>query len=330
MPFDGVANDSIRFSKGKRWDWDRDYKFSPVDRLDAAENAFLDRQLRHMIPRVFVREYARINARSIFPVYFANDPGAETVSYEEITEYGEAEIVRDYADDAPLAEVKSTEEPSRVRSIRAGAQWTIQEVRAAAKAGSDLNVRKTNAARDAMLRKENRIAFLGDADFGLRGLFSAETLTNIPRDTAAATFAAGTAAANLGELHDLANAVPANTEDIEFPDTMLLPPSQYDRISVQKLGSEGDAPTVFNDFIATNPHIRTIIRVRELAGVGTGGTDVAVAYKRDIDKLRLVVALDLEQFPPERRNMVVRVEYHMRTGGLIVHKPLSIRILEGI
>lgn len=326
MPFDP----KIRFDQGgaaEHFRFDRDFTFVPIDRLDAAENAFLERSLRHMIPTMFRREYAKINARTIFPVYFANDPGAETISYEETEEVAEAEIVRNYADDAPLAEVKTDEFDSKVRSVRAAAQWDIQEIRAAAKANRPLSQRKTNAARDAMFRTENRVAFQGDADFNLVGLFSD---ANVPRDTAAATFAAGSAAANLQELHDLANAIPANTEDIESGGVLCLPPTQFDLVATQRLGTTGEGPMVLQDFLATNPHVSQVFRVRELAGAGTGGVDTALIFDRNIEKVRMNVALDLEQFAPERRGMVVRVEYHMRIGGLTIPRPLSMRILEGI
>lgn len=330
MPFDGAPN-RLRVSQGKRFDWKRDFEFYPVQRLDAAANVFFERELVHMIPQIFMTEYAKINARSIFPVYFANDPGAETITYRQTTEYGDAEITHDYANDAPLADVESAEFDTKVRSIRSAAQWSIQEIRAAAKAGRAgmLDRAKAESARDAMLRKENEIAFLGDEDFGLVGLFSDETITGIPRDSAADTIANNTADENLALLHDTANDIPADTEDIEAPDTLLLPGRQYDRIAVQRIGPDtGD--TVLAQFLRTSPHIRNVVRVRELRGIGTGGVDAMVLFKRDITKLRMNVALDLEQFAPERRGMVVKVEYHMRVGGLTVHRPQSIRIVEGV
>jgi hypothetical protein len=327
MPFDPRTPNSIRAGAPRqRFDWNRDFQFAPVRVLNAAENVFFERELRHLIPGMFMREYAKINARTIFPVYFMNDPGAETVSYRQGDETGEAEIVSNYADDAPNAEVFTTEHDSKIRSVRASAMWNIQEIRAAARAGVPLEQRKTNAARDAMLRKENRIAFFGDANYGLKGLFSD---TDIPREDATQTFAAGTADENLEELHELANDIPATTEDIETPDTLLLAPVSYDRLATQMLGDNRDK-SVLEVFLRTSPHIRTVVRVRELAGAGTGGVDVAIAFRRDIDKMRLVVALDVEQFPPERRGMAISVTYHMRVGGLIINRPKSIRIMETV
>ena len=47
-------------------------------------------------------------------------------------------------------------------------------------------------------------------------------------------------------------------------------------------------------------------------------------------KLVMNIPLDLEQFPPQVRDMVTRVIYHERFGGVLIKKPLSIRIAEGI
>lgn len=324
MPFDPTTS-KVRVSKGVRFDWKRDFQFQPVDRLDAATNIFFERELKHIIPGLFKTEFAAINARNIFPVYFANDPGAEFITYEQSTEYGEAEIVADYAEDAPTVEVGLTDFDTRVRSIRIAAIWNIQEIRAAARHNRPLERWKADTARDAMMRRENRIAFYGDTDFGLKGLF---TDPNVPRDSSGGLFSGLTGAQMLDELHDHANATPALTQDIERPDTFLIPPAQYDLASTTMVGTNDR--TVLSLFLEQSPHIKTAVRVRELAGAGTGGVDTIVSFKRDIRALRMNVALDLEQFPPERRGMAVKVEYHMRVGGLTIHKPLSIRILEGV
>lgn len=330
-----MLNQNIRANRPgtKRFDEARDTKFVPVDRLDAAENAFLARQLKHMIPGVFMREYAKINARTIFPVYFANDPGADEIGYEYVEEYGEAEIVTDYGTDAPLAESVTSEHFSKVRSLWAAAQWSIQEIRAANKAGTNLQERKAGTARDVLIRLENQLAFRGDPRFKIEGLFtetSGTAASLIPRDTAGGTIASQTAAQNLAMLHSMANDTADATDDIDIPDTMALPPAQYDVISTQKLGTLGQSPTVLSDFLEHSPHIRQVLRVRELRGGGSGGEDVAMVYQRDIKKVRLNVALDLEQMSPERRGMAVRVTYHMRSGGLTIAAPLSIRLLEGV
>lgn len=309
--------------------WDSAWSKQPdvVAHLDAAESLFLERQLRHIIPQMLVTEYAEINARKIFPVYFANDPGAETYSYERVDERGEAEITTSYANQPPTAEVLTGEHPGKIRSLWSAAQWNIQEVRSAAKANRNLNERKTNAARDELLRLENRIAFHGDTDHGLNGLFLDPL---IPREDADDLVVNNTPTENLAMLHEAANDIPAATEDIYKPDTLLIPPRAHDFLVTQRLGTNGEGPNVLATFLSDNPHVRNVIRVRELQGADSNGNDCMIAFRRNMETVRLMVFLDLEAWPIERTAGVFRQIYHMRTGGLCIHAPQAFRIIEGV
>jgi hypothetical protein len=55
-----------------------------------------------------------------------------------------------------------------------------------------------------------------------------------------------------------------------------------------------------------------------------------IAYDRNPSKLRMQVPLDIEQLAPTQHNMVVRVLWHMRIGGLTIHKPRSVHIVTGV
>lgn len=331
MPFDGRPQ--IRFDAGVRFDYARDYHYRPVERLDDAENAFLDRELRHLMPVAIQREYTALNARIVLPVYFANDPAATHVAWEYSEDTGDAMVGSDFTEDAPASETSTREYESPVTHIRAAARWSIQEVRAAAKANRPIQARKVNTARDRMLRRENTIAWKGHAKTDVPGFFRQPTrpgFVAVPRDNAGQTILAGTAQQNLDELHDFVNAVANESEQIFMADTLCIPPVQYDHLARQKIGTLGDAPSVLKDFLDNNPHIKTVLRVNELATCGPGDTPVLTCFKRDIDVVRLVVAYDIEQFEPERRGMQIRVEYHMITGGTLILQPNACRILEDV
>lgn len=302
-------------------------QWQPVAGLDAAANGFFQRQLIHLIPGMFETDYFRLNARMAFPVYFGNDPGAASIAWRTSDEYAQAEIVADYANNPPMAETSGDEIESKVRGIWQGYQWNIQELRAAAKAQEPLTENKMAAARRAMLRRENAIAWNGDSRYRIEGLF---TDSDIPRDTAGTTFkGAASAAAVVTALHNLAHAIVDNTEE-EEPDTLALPTEQFNYCAATRVGTDGNAPTILQDFLQNQTYITSVIRVRELNGAGTGGVDVAVAYERNINKLRLNVMLDVEMWPQYRRHALTQGTLHMRTGGVLVHRPLSVRMLEGI
>ncbi len=308
------------------------YPDGGLDRLDAAENAFFQRELEHIIPELFETDFARINARNIFPMDRSAGPAAETITYRQFTKTGIAKIISDYANDIPLANVFGEEFTASVRSAAIAVKWSIQEIRAAARTGRPLDRQQAEAAREALLRLENDIAFNGDASHNLVGLF---TDPNIPTATAPnggggfPQWSTKTAAEILLDMNNVANQISEVTLEVEAPDTILLPTEQFNLVASTNVGTGTDT-TILRYFLNNNPYIREVMSVRELDGAGTGGVDVIVAYARNPSKLRMNVPLDVEQLAPQEQDLCIKVPYHMRIGGLQVIKPLSINILEDI
>lgn len=309
-------------------DLDQIIQHAEISRLDAAENRFFQRELEHIIPELFEFMHARITARQFFPIDTSAGPGAESITYRQITKTGIAKIISDYAADLPLAGVYGEETTGRIRSAAIAAKWSIQEIRAAAKAKKPLDREQAEAAREALLRLENDIAFNGDAKRNLIGLFTDPNIpvTVVPNGgSGTPQWSTKTPAEILADMNSFTNSIPATTGDIEAPDTMGLPVAQYNLIHSTDAGI-GNGQTIAKFFLANNPYIKTLNRHRELAGAGPGSTDVMVCYEKNKRKLRLNIPLDIEQLAPQMRGLCVYVPYHMRVGGVTVTKPLSVNI----
>jgi hypothetical protein len=190
---------------------------------------------------------------------------------------------------------------------------------------------QAEAAREAMLRQENNIAFSGDATHGLVGLF---TDPNIPTVTvvdpgAGTEWTAKTGRQMVDDMCSCVNAIPENTGDVEAPTRLLLPTAQYNLAHCTRM-EDGTDTTALNYFLQNNPYVREVMPVRELTGAGTGGADVMVAYDPQLSKLRMNIPMEIEQLPPQEIDTCVKVIYRLKSGGLTVHKPLSLNICEGI
>jgi len=299
--------------------------------LDAAQTLFFKRELEHIIPELFEFEHARINARKIFPIDRSAGPAAEVITFRQITKTGVAKIISDYADDIPNVNVFGEEFTGKVRSLAVGAKWSVQEIRAATMAGRPLDRQQAEAARETMMRKENAIAFQGDAKHGLVGLF---TDPNIPTATVVdpgggTEWVNKTAEQILTDMNSCANSIVETTGDVEVPNTLLMPTEQYNLISTTNAGMGTDT-TVLTYFLNNQPYIKEVMNIRELDEAGTADADVMVAYDRNASKLRMNIPLDLEQFAPQEKGLCISVPYHMRVGGLTVTKPHSLNICEGI
>ena len=308
-------------------------QYAILSSLDTGENAFFARDLEYKIPEMLKFEHGRISARTVFPIDRRAGPGAEVITLRQMTQVGAAKITTDYGNDIQLAEVFTEETKTNVRSITAAVQNTIQEIRAAALAGQPLDRDKTDAAREAMLRKENEIAWQGDATHGLAGLF---TDTNIPRFTVPAgvggvTWALKTGDEMVADMGLTVNPIASNTRGVEAATHLLIPRAQYNLAAEARL--DGIDATALEYFAKVSPYIsgmENIIPVDDIAGLGTAGVDTLIAYDKNPSKIVMNIPLDIEQFPPQLRDMVARTIYHMRNGGVLVKKPLSLRIGQGI
>lgn len=301
--------------------------------LDADETIFFSRELEHVKAKSYDVLYAELKARSLIPVSREANPGAETIRYEQYDQVGLAKLINSYSDELPRADLKGKEFVSIIKSLGASYGYALQEIRAARMAGKPLEQRRANAAKRAILQKENTLAFLGDSDANLGGLF---TNANVPAYVLPAdgtgsttTFSTKTADQIIRDLHGIANSIPQATKGVEQPDTLLLPIEQYHLIASKKVGVDSNM-TVLKFFMETTPYIKMVGWVNELDGAGAGGLDRMWCYKRDPDKVTLEIPQDFEQLDVEQRNLEFVVPCHSRMGGVLVYYPLSMAYADGI
>ncbi len=327
--FDGTPQ---RFSgRGQdRFDFKEHFHYGQLHNLDAAQNVFFQRELEHIIPEMFEKQFAMINARSIFPIDRSAGGAVKSITWRQFTKFGQAQIIADYGDDINLVNVEGEEFTTPVRGLAVGAQWSIQEIRESQRENRALDRMFADAARETMLRTENAATFNGDGAFGLQGLASAGTgIPQIAVPTGAWLTGATPADDIIADLNFLANTIVETTGDVEIPDTLILPTRHYNQI-VERPRSTTSDTTILQFFVGNNPYINEVIPVRELdTAFGVTGP-VAMAYRRDPSKIRMQIPLDIEQFAPQEHGLNVRVLWHMRIGGLTVHKPGSLLIGTGI
>lgn len=301
--------------------------------LDANESVFFQRELEFVKSKSYDVQYPELKARSLIPVSFEAGPGAETITYEQYDQVGMAKIVSSYADDLPRADIKGKEFTSRVRSLADSYGYNIQEIRAAKMAGKPLEQRKSNAAKRAMMQKEDAIAALGDAGHGLLGLVNHPNIssTTLPADgTGASTLWANkTPVQILRDLNKVANFIVENTKEVEMPNTLLMPVEKYNYISSTPIGDNADK-TILKFFLENSSYIKEVIPWNKLKAAGAGGLDRMIAYDKNPEKLTLEIPQDFEQLDVEQRGLEFLVPCHSRCGGVIIYYPLSVAYADGL
>lgn len=302
--------------------------------LDADGGFFFQRQLEYIKARSYDVQYAELPARMLFPVSNEAGAGATTITYRTYDQAGSAKIINAYADDLPRADVAGQETTIPIRSVGVSYGYNIDEIAASQMVGGSLDQRRANAARRANEQVVNDTAFFGDAEFGLPGFFSNP---NIPKGNVVDP-GGGTEWINktpdqiLFDINDIFADVYETTKMVEKADTLLLPVAQWSYIMSTPRSSNSD--TTIAQYVAQNsPYLTSVddmIPVNELAGVGTGGVDVMVAYTRNPDKLQLEIPVELEMLPVQQEGLEFIIPGRSRLAGLNVYYPLSASIGEGI
>jgi hypothetical protein len=300
--------------------------------MDANESVFFNRELDRVKASSYDVQYPELKGRSMVPVNSEADPGMEYVRYEQFDEVGVAQVVASYSDVIASADVKGQEFVSPVKGYATSFKYNLQEIRASARAGKRLEERKAKAARGAWERALDTVIWNGDSTHGLLGLLnqpSANTCTLASDGTGGlATWASKTPDQVVRDLNAMAFCGVNLTNEIEIPNTMLLPPTADQFISSTRMG-DGSDKTIKEFFLGQNEYIKTIKTSIKLETAGSGSTRRAVIYNPSPDKLECVVPQEYEMLDPERDGFSWKTICHARTGGVLAFYPMSITYADG-
>lgn len=316
---------------------------TPGMHFDSAEDAsvFFARELDFVKAQSYDVEYPEFTALKLFPMSSEVDPGAETVTYYSYDKVGLAKIISNYATDLPRADVKGKPTTAIIKSIGDSFGYSIQEMRASRMAGKSLDTRKAEAARYQIDYLNNKIAWNGDAETGLRGVLSTDN--DIPLYALAngasgkTTWASKTADEIIADVSGMLKQMARTTKKVEKPDTLALPAEAY--LELQSKRIDGTASNVLSYIQANLPDIKEIVSCPELDPDSTdtnpyakdsNGQGVALLFKNDARKLTIENPLPFTQYPVQTQGLEMVVPCEARTAGAIIYYPMSLLIAVGI
>lgn len=306
-------------------------------RFDSAEDAsiFFARELDYIKSKSYDKIYPEFTALNNFPITHEVPEGAETMTYYSYEKTGMAAIISNYATDLPRADVKGSPTTAYVKSIGDSYGYSIQEMRASRMAGKSLDTRKAEAARYAIDRKTNEIAFAGDREHKLMGMLSSDN--NIPLYTLATvetktSWKDKSAAEILADINGMFAYQSRITQDVERADTLALPPAVFIDISTRQIPNTGY--TVKRFLLENAPYLKNIITAPELSAENKAtnpyGVDVAMLYTNSADKFSLEIPMAFYQYPLQNRNLEVIVPCEERVAGIVLYYPLSALLAVGV
>ena len=311
--------------------------------FDSAEDAsvFFARELDYVKSQSYDVEYPELTALSLFPMSSEVDPGAETVTYYSYDKVGLAKIISNYATDLPRADVKGKPTTAIIKSLGASYGYSIQEMRASAMAGKSLDTRKAESARYQIDYLNNKIAWCGDEETGLRGVLSKDTdvpLYVLANGAKGSTkWSEKTEDEILADINGMLKQMARTTKKVEKADTLGLPSESY--LELQGRRIEGTDTTVLSYIQKNLKDIKEIVSCPELDpdsvdtnpyAKETDGQGVMLLFKNDARKLTLENPLPFMQYPVQTEGLEMVVPCEARTAGVLIYYPMSLLIGVGV
>ncbi len=291
------------------------------ERLDANETAHFARQLEFVKAQTYDIEFGKLKSLQFIPLDSSAPEGAESVTYNQWDEVGAAKIVANMADDLPQVDVHARSFTSEVISLGASYQWSIQDIRRAAMAGSQFDTRKAQAARLSIDRRVDEIGAFGALENNTTGFANDANVPIFVLPNAGA-WDTLTALQVLENMTAMAQAVVDQTLEIEEPNTMILPTAEFGLVAATPMSAD-NSRTILSVFLENSPYITAVEQWTKLNTAGAASIRRAIAYDRSDRALVFNIPLLFEQLPPQPRNLSFVVPVHNRTGVVEWHYPLS-------
>jgi hypothetical protein len=283
---------------------------------------------------VYSVDYPEMTFRDLFPISTEADPADETVSYYVYDIRGMSKIIGEGVYDLPSVAVGSKKVTAYIKTVGCSFPITKKDIQRSQKTGRNLATDLAKAADESQERKFNDMAFNGDADYGIVGVFTHPNIPtgNVPNGVSGfPDWPQKTPDEILDDVNSMYLETRNDTAGIEKPDTLALPPSRRDLIMTKRL--TGESKTILTYLLEEIEWLSgpdSIKEVPELETSGAGGIKEMFSYRKDPRVVEYEIAQESEMGDGVPHALHVEVPMTGEVAGLQIKKPLAFRIKSGI
>ncbi|GLO27633.1 DUF2184 domain-containing protein [Pseudomonas putida] len=314
-----------------------------MNRFEDAQAAlpFVLAQGRNIETRVYQRRYPAFNYAAHVPVVTEGQPWAIGTTFFTVDTAGEAKFLSGAGTDMPFNQVTRDQASHDFAMIGSGWEWNLEEINQAALYGVNLNDTKAMSAADKVERLLNDIAMRGSTEKNWTGLLNS---TIVARTDAAATgtgsstfWASKTVDQILADINGVLSSVRTNTGEVEWADTLRMPPDAFRDLATRRMGAGDGFMTVLefirrnNIYTAETGQALDIQPLREARNASQDGGGRLVAYRKDPEVVRFHLPMPRRVLAPRQKSIMgFETGIIARTGGTEIRLPGAFAYLDEI
>lgn len=289
---------------------------------------FVVAQGRNIETRIYQRRYPTYNYAQVIPVVTEGNQWAIGTTFFTVDTAGEAKFLSGSANDMPFNAATKDMASHDFAMIGSGWEWNLEEVNQAALYGIDLNSTKAMSASDKVERLLNAIAFTGSTEKNWTGFANSTVVPRADVATPGTFWPAKSADQMLTDVDEVLSRVRTQTNEIEWADSIALPPVAFRTAATKRLGAGDGLITVLeyirknNIYTAETGQPLNIYPVRELATASQDGGGRMVAYRRDEEVLKMHLPMPRTVLQPRQKSLMgFETGIIARTGGVEIRLP---------
>jgi hypothetical protein len=306
---------------------------------------FVTSQTSYIEREVVQVQYPDIQYPRIVPVDTSANEWAKSVTYFSMDKVGKAGWFHHFSKDTHIADVERNKFETTIEMAEVGYRWSIEEIgQAMMIPGMNLPADRAEAARRAYEEFVDDIALNGDDAKNFSGILDYPGINTVIAAVHHQTGTEGTgtgweiktADEILADINDALTGIYVDTLQVELADTLLLPIAAMALLATRRL-NDLNSQTILSWLIENNIYTfqtkqpLTIIGVRGLETIGTGGTGRMVAYRKSPQVLKMHIPMTHRFMPVWQTGpLVFDVPGIFRLGGLEIRRPGSVRYVDGI
>jgi len=308
---------------GNSFQIDADMQFAKS--VGDAGVAFYISQLTNLEAKVYETLYPDIIFDQLVPVDTSDPEWIDNVAYMSFNAVTMAKFIAANGRDLPQSDIDASISYIPVGYAGNSYGYSIEELRKAAAMRIPLDVTKARITYRGARQFSQQIAFFGDANRNMYGLFNHP---NVPLDNSTLNWNTATGAEMVAALNSLLIKVWNQSNTRHVANTLLLPTTIWSIISSKRM-DVGTDTTVLEFFRRNNNSTGVTGQPLEIRAVlwlntaGAGGAPRMMAYEKNQDNLTMRMPIPWRSLPPQATALRLEVPCEMKLSGVEFRYPLS-------
>lgn len=287
--------------------------------------AFYISQLTQLESKVYESKYTSINFAELIPMAGDIPEWADSwdyISYDAVTL---GKFIGSSADDLPMVSANATKSSVPIGYAGNGYDYSLDELRKSQQLRMPIDNIKAKAAFRGSQEHSQRVAYFGDDNRKMTGLFNNP---NLALDNSTVNWTIATGQEIVDDMNSLLVKVWIDSANVHLPNVIVLDSNRYAMLTSRRMDSGTDT-TIMEFFMKNNLFTTTTgqaIRVHprlQLVGAGVAGKDRMLAYELNDENLAMCNPIPWRSLAPQAKNLSIKIPAEYKISGVEFRYPFA-------